>query len=128
MSVKRKELIECPYCNHKQEFESYENIDLTENPDMKERIINEDLFSFTCEECGKKAIIAFPCLFSDMDKKMLIWLIGDYTSDQKDALDKDLMESALSDTEKKFADSYQKRIVGSIKELRKNTHRRRRNG
>lgn len=118
MAVKRKETIECPYCDHKQEFESYENIELSQDKDIRTKILNEELFSFTCEDCGKKAIIAFPCLFSDMDKKMLIWLIGDYTEDQKAALDDDLASSALSDAEKKFADDYQKRIVGSINELK----------
>ena len=118
MTHKREELIECPYCNHKQHFGSYENIDLSMSPELKEKIINEELFKFTCEECGKTALIAFPCLFNDMEKKMLIWLIGDYSAEQKEALDKDLVESAANEAEKSFAASYQRRIVGSINDLK----------
>lgn len=118
MSIEKKERIECPYCNHEQVFESYESINLTKNPELKEKIINEELFKMKCEKCGKEALIAFPCLFHDMDKKQLIWLIGDYTPEQKQALDKDLMDSANGDEEKLFAESYNRRIVSSINELK----------
>ena len=118
MSEKKRERIQCPYCENEQVFESYDSIDLTAEPDMKDKIISEELFTMTCEKCGKKALIAFPCLFSDMEKKMLIWLIGGYTEEQKAALDKDLMESAKNDEEKEFARSYKRRIVGSINELK----------
>ena len=118
MSIEKKERIECPYCSHEQVFESYESINLTKNPELKDKIINEELFKMKCEKCGKEALIAFPCLFHDVDKKQLIWLIGDYTQEQKEALDKDLKDSAKDDGERLFAESYNRRIVSSINELK----------
>lgn len=118
MSQKKTEKIACPYCGHEQEFQSWETVNFDSEPGLKEKIMNEELFTFTCEDCGKKAIIAFPCLFNDMNKKYLIWLIGDFSEEDKEALDKDLMDSLKGDEEKEFAASYTKRIAGTVNELK----------
>lgn len=115
---KKKEKIACPYCGHEQDFMSYINIDVDIEPDMKEKIMSDEIFTFTCEECGKKALMAFPCLVSDMEKKYIFWLIANFDDEQKKALDDDLAASMKNDEDRKFAEGYTRRIVGSINELK----------
>ena len=114
----RKEKIACPYCQHEQEFESYVNIDLDVEPELKAKIMSDELFTFECEECGKKALMAFPCLVSNMELKYMYWLIANFDDEQKKALDDDLKESMKSDNDKKFAGGYRRRITGTINELK----------
>ena len=80
--------------------------------------MNEEIFMFSCDECKKKAVIAFPCLINDMEKSFLIWLLADYTPEQKQKLDDELKNIAKTENEKNFTDAYVKRIVSSINELK----------
>lgn len=118
MTEKNKENVKCPYCGHEQEFETVENINLSLNPEFKDKIMNEEIFMFSCDECKKKAVIAFPCLINDMEKSFLIWLLADYTPEQKQKLDDELKNIAKTENEKNFTDAYVKRIVSSINELK----------
>lgn len=118
MMEKKKEIVACPYCGKEQEFESYINIDVDIEPELKEKIMSDELFTFECAECSKKALMAFPCLVSDMKKKYMYWLIANFDDEQKKALDEDLASSMKNDNDKKFAGEYRRRIVGSINELK----------
>lgn len=118
MADKQTEILECPYCGEKKEITTYSSIDLAMESELKKLVMNEELFALKCEKCKKKSLIAFPCLFSDSEKRYLTWLIGGYSKEEKEALDKDLRESEMSNAEKEFTDSYTKRIVGTINELK----------
>jgi hypothetical protein len=118
MADKTKEVLECPYCGERHEFTTYGSIDLAKEPELKKQVMNEEIFALNCKKCKKKSLIAFPCLFSDSEKRYLTWLVGGYSEEEKAALDKDLKISAKTKEEEAFADSYTKRIVGSINELK----------
>lgn len=118
MTDMKTEVLECPYCKEKLEKVTFDSIDLAKEPELKKLVMNEELFAMNCEKCGKKSLIAFPCLFSDSEKKFLIWLLGGYTEEEKAVLDKDLIDSAKNESEKEVAATYNKRIVGSINELK----------
>ncbi len=115
---KKKEKIACPYCDHEQDFVSYVNIDVDLEPELKDKIMSDEIFTFKCSECGKKALMAFPCLVSDMEKKYIYWLIANFDDEQKKALDDDLKASMKNENDKKFAEGYTRRIIGSINELK----------
>ena len=65
MTEKNKENVKCPYCGYEQEFETVESINLSLNPEFKDKIMNEEIFMFSYDECKKKAVITFPCLVAD---------------------------------------------------------------
>lgn len=117
MKVK-KEIVPCPHCGTEQEFETYENIDVDVEKDLKEKIMSEELFMFECEECGQKALMAFPCLVSNLEKRYMYWLVANFDDEQKQALDDDLAETIKNAEDKEFAEGYTLRIVGSINELK----------
>lgn len=115
---KNIEKVKCPYCGHEQDFETIESINFSLNPEMKEKLMSEEIFMFTCEECGERAVIAYPCLVNDIEKGYLLWLLADYTPEQKEKLDQELKDIVKTESEKKFTNSYIKRIVSSINELK----------
>lgn len=117
MKVKR-EKIACPYCGHEQEIETYENIDIDIDEGMREKIMSEEILTFKCEECGEKAITAFPCLVSNLEKRYIFWLLANFNDEQKEELDREFEESMKDKKDKEFAEGYQRRIVGSVNELK----------
>lgn len=69
--------VSCPECENKQNFITWQNVVADLDPDIKERILTGELFTFTCEKCGKKFPITYPCLYHDMEKHLMVYLTTD---------------------------------------------------
>lgn len=80
MSKYTKTEIECPECGNKQEFMTFQNIIGDIDIEIKEKVLNGELFVFTCEKCGKRFPITYPCLYHDMTKKLMVYLSQDENS------------------------------------------------
>ncbi len=72
--------VTCPDCGNKQNFVVWQNIIADADPQLKEKVLNGELFVFTCEKCGKKFPITYPCLYHDMAKHLLVYLTMDANS------------------------------------------------
>ena len=83
----------------------YPQIDATQNPELKEAILNEKLFDFTCSSCGFNADYAYPTLYHDREKSYMIY----YTQNQNV-----VNESRLPI----YLKNVKKRVVSGIKELK----------
>ena len=62
----------CPGCGKKMEFTLWQSIN-NEVENAREKIISGELFDFVCPECGHKARIQYPMLFSDLEHNAWIW-------------------------------------------------------
>lgn len=72
MTIKEEQLMGCPACGHRQITEFYQAINVKLNPGLKERFFKGELNMFTCEECGKKAVVDLVFLYHDMDKRFCV--------------------------------------------------------
>lgn len=74
MSMKLPEELTCPYCNEPSTVELYQGVNVTVDPELKEKVFSGELFLFTCPHCGKKANLAMPLVYHDMERQVLIQL------------------------------------------------------
>lgn len=95
--------VNCPACCEDGNFEICSQIDITENPELKQKIFSRELFRFTCPECGEKIIVAYDCTLIDSKNKFIISLV---TSESD--------EEAAS---KLKIDGYQLRITHSVNQF-----------
>ena len=72
MSFRMPEKLTCPYCNKTSTVDVYQTVNVTIDPELREKVFNKELFTFTCPLCGKQAILDMPLLYNDMDKQFLI--------------------------------------------------------
>jgi len=72
MSKCHREHITCQHCGAQGEFEVWDSINVDLNPELKESLFNEDIFIWTCPECGTKTFIPFGTLYHDMTNKFMI--------------------------------------------------------
>lgn len=79
MSRKITKEIACPHCNASVDTELWSSINVTHDPAARVRIMDESLFSWRCPECGYQAKLLYPCLYHDMDRKFMIYLIPELT-------------------------------------------------
>ena len=72
MTDMHEQELECPACGHSQNAVVYETINVTLDPELKEKLFKGQLNLFVCEECGHRAIMNLVFLYHDMEKKFCV--------------------------------------------------------
>lgn len=72
MSQSTKHQAPCPGCGRELEFTLWQSIN-TETENAREDIISGRLFDTVCPDCGYKARVDYPMLFSDLEHNSWIW-------------------------------------------------------
>ena len=119
MSMNEKTTITCPYCKAEGDFEMWKSVNIQLNPELKEKILNMEIFTYKCPKCGKEASVAYPLLYHDMSKQIMIYLVNnDEESIENTAkiLSGEGMESFEDFGD--FSKEYTSRIVTSPLDLR----------
>lgn len=62
----------CPACGHTQDVTVWQSVNVTLNPDLRERLFNADVNIFECDSCGEKAFIPAPILYHDMEREFCV--------------------------------------------------------
>lgn len=76
MSMNEKIKIDCPYCKAEGNFEMWKSVNIQLNPELKEKILSMDIFTFKCPKCGKEASVAYPLLYHDTSRQLMIYLVS----------------------------------------------------
>lgn len=75
MTIKDTRKIRCPVCGKESDFEIYGSINTELDPDLKERVLDGTVFLFKCPDCGHEAYIVYPCLYHQMEDRLMIYLV-----------------------------------------------------
>jgi predicted RNA-binding Zn-ribbon protein involved in translation (DUF1610 family) len=75
MSMPDETTITCPKCGNEQSFTIWNSVNISLDPDLKQKIISRELVTFSCEKCGNKSPVVYPMLYHDMDANLMIWLL-----------------------------------------------------
>ena len=86
MSLERKEIITCPQCNNKSEFVFWDSINVDLDPDMRAKVMNGEVFRWTCPHCGANVYVPFETLYHDMKHKFMI-MFSPHEPNQEDKYD-----------------------------------------
>lgn len=115
MSKIIEEKVVCPKCGKEQTIKRYESVNVTLEPELKDVIKSGYFFAFTCEECGVKIPMIYPCLYHDMENKKMIWLVPDCPREQVEEINK---VNSSKDMPEDLSYGYQNRIVKNVDSLR----------
>lgn len=67
-----KEKITCPKCKKENYFAVWHNVNVGENPELKEQVLSGSLFQYKCPDCGAVTTVDYGMLYHDPDKKIMI--------------------------------------------------------
>jgi len=67
----------CCGCNHSCPVTVYDSINVGKDPSLKEKVIDGELFTWTCPECGKINLIRYHSLYHDPQQKLMLWITDD---------------------------------------------------
>lgn len=102
-----KEELKCPKCGHIQLWKKYSFVNVTEKPDLKEKILKNRIFYFDCENCDLVAPLTYDSYYMDSKKRLLIVLAPSLTLERRE-------EMKIWEEKKDFT----KRIVDNINDLK----------
>ena len=102
MSLAKTYPIRCPQCEHTQNVELYDSINVAQEPELKTALLENRLNRVECESCDNSFRVDKPVLYHDADRNILIHWMPDTSCSRDDILDEfdDAMEelrSALPD-------------------------------
>lgn len=72
MSTEIMKDIICPQCGESQKYRLFASINARENPELKQRILDETLFDWRCKRCNYFAAMAYPFIYMDPDAGYVI--------------------------------------------------------
>lgn len=76
MSSRETIQVTCPKCQHAQAFENWQSVNVTLNPELRERVLSGELFTLTCAKCGEETTIEKALLYNDMERSFMVCLSG----------------------------------------------------
>jgi len=75
MSMRDTATIICPECGCSGKMGIWTTLNVSLDPEQKERLFDQSLFRHTCERCQHIAQVFFRMLYHDMDTHTMVWMI-----------------------------------------------------
>ena len=100
--------INCPKCNKEITIDNYSIVNVTDNEELKEKVLNDNIFNFICPECHQENKLIYPLIYIDDNRKYKIL----FTAPDEQ------LETYLDVLEKDHNEEYITRIVHSSNELK----------
>ncbi|MBQ6168442.1 CpXC domain-containing protein [Ruminococcus flavefaciens] len=115
MSKTHVEMIKCPKCKKLSEMTVWDIIDVTDAPEMKQKIRNGEAFRWHCSECDDNSLIFFPTIYHQPGEKYIV----SYVPGDPDTAEK-CMKDLSNDNESgyNFDNGYTRRVVTDMNQLR----------
>ena len=73
----------CRRCGAESSIPATSLINVSVNPDLKERLLSGELFIWECPECGERNLAVFPLLYHDPTEKIMLWLSDSQASTEE---------------------------------------------
>ena len=88
MSIISQALAPCSKCGQQQTVTVYRSINISENPELKDKVRDGSLFLWECPHCGQVNLARYETLYHDPAAKLMVWLIpeGEISETQMQAI------------------------------------------
>ena len=119
MSEKEIKRIKCPKCGALHDFEIWVRINTDLDPDLGKKVKSGELFRTTCPFCGQQIDVVYPCLYHEMENKVMIYYApgAQAMKDAAAAFDEGAEEISAKRGFDPTQRGYRNRVVGSLYDL-----------
>ena len=111
MSQSAVTTLTCPQCGHSQDFTVWHSVNVSQDPELKPRVLDRSLTTFACESCGGTASIEQDLLYHDMDRRLMILRRSGGGDDEG------LMDKSFGLLNAPSGNAYAFRLVATMNEL-----------
>ena len=88
MSIINEALAPCSKCGQQQKVTVYRSINISDNPELKDKVRDGSLFLWECPHCGQVNLARYETLYHDPAAKLMVWFIpqGEISETQMQAI------------------------------------------
>ena len=88
MSIINEALAPCSKCGQQHKVTVYRSINISDNPELKDKVRDGSLFLGECPHCGQVNLAKYETLYHDPAAKLMVWLIpaGEVSETQMQAI------------------------------------------
>ena len=79
----------CTNCHVESDFKMYKSVNVSLDPELKDKVISGEIFKWTCPNCGETLYIHYDLLYHDMENEFMIY----YSPNNCEQLNKDVANS-----------------------------------
>ena len=115
--------VTCPKCGKTHKVDTKETINITLAPQLKEQIMSGTFFRYLCTDCGEAIYTLYPCMYHDMDRKLLIYVLPGCSSNAPEQMEpaneaaRKIGIDPMDPGSVLLGNRYVKRVVGDINGL-----------
>ncbi len=73
MSQVKIEIIECPHCHKKGEIKLWDSVNVSLDPELREKVLSGELWKWTCPLCGHETYIPWGTIYHDMENRFMLF-------------------------------------------------------
>lgn len=77
MSIIKEASAPCSKCGLKENISIYKSINISENPELKDKVKDGTLFLWECPHCHTVNLAKYETLYHDPATKLMVWLLPD---------------------------------------------------
>ena len=88
MSIISEALAPCSKCGQQHKVTVYKSINISDSPELKDKVRDGSLFLWECTHCGQMNLARYETLYHDPSRKLMVWLIpsGEISETQMQAI------------------------------------------
>ncbi len=88
MSLINEAIAACTKCGQQHKITVYRSINISDNPELKDKVKDGSLFLWECPHCGQVNLAKYETLYHDPQNKVMFWLIpsGEISETQMQAI------------------------------------------
>lgn len=88
MSITTMATAPCSKCGKQNQIKVYKSINISENPELKDKVRDGSLFLWECPHCSQMNLARYETLYHDPEKKVMFWLLpeGELSESQMKAI------------------------------------------
>ncbi len=72
MTIQSSHSYHCPKCGHPQPFTLWKSLNVTLNPELREKLFRGEINVFHCDSCEFTSLIDYPLLYHDMERAFCV--------------------------------------------------------
>lgn len=81
MSLQRNVDVKCPNCGRPGTFEVWDSVNVGLDSEMRDKVLDGDIFLWTCPHCGEKVFNPYSFIYHDMEHKFMLFFEPDEPED-----------------------------------------------
>ena len=99
----------CPQCGKLHDYEVYEGVDVSKEPQFRAKVMDASIFDFVCPHCGAVNGVIYPFVYHDPTSRFMVMLVDSHSPEdpftelfRQDDASEDAIRGVIEDMKSRY--------------------------